>query len=491
MTVTYTDKAKADVALLDSLCNKEVFVSGGAIRDLLLSRPVIDIDLVVPQDAVTIATQLAKDIDGTLVSLDEDNGIYRVVSRDGRYFDFSQYRDGAKAIDEDLRYRDFTINALALRWQDFLSGDITKLIDPTNGLHDIKKGIIRACAKDSFHKDPLRILRAYRFLVELGFEIEPTTLTYLLECQGKGRLDEVAKERINYEITRIFETNIAWKAINKMAELKTLLILFPELEIAQGVEQPGFHHLDVFGHSLETLKMVEKVIESPHTFFKHSETVRAWLKENKQRIIALKWAALFHDIGKPVVKGQKGERVTFYNHDREGALILKGISRRFRWSRSLEEIVLKLVALHMRPFHLLNDLRRGGPSSRALRRLLNATGQDYVGLFLLSMADTLAGSGPLKPPELEEEIATLFDHVHTFWTETLRPIRSKERIITGKDVMNILGIPQGPLVGRALDALEQAQCDGLVKDRTSSIAFLKKWIKNQGNAPRSSFSQSK
>jgi len=465
---------------LERLLAHEAFVAGGAIRDIFLGLPVLDLDIVVPKGAVAVAKGLARHSSGTLVPLDKGHGVARVILEDGFSVDFSEFRDGANTIFEDLERRDFTVNAMALPLRAFLLGDLKKgLLDPTGGRKDLERHLLRACGQDTFFQDPLRVFRAFRFMAELGFEIEPRTKKLIKKYQTKGDFASIASERISYELNRTLAQGNAYRAFMEMARLGTLFLIIPELKGAIGVDQPGFHHLDVFGHCMETLKMAEKVIRSPSRYLS-PEPVESWLNGYKERIIALKWASLLHDIGKPRTKAMKGERATFYNHDKEGADMVRAVARRLRWSNTMKELVVRLVALHMRPFHLLNDLRLGGPTPRAMRRLIDAMGPDYPGLFVLAMADTLAGCGPLKPEGLEEEISTLFGRVHEFWEETLRPIRTKRRLLNGVEVMEQLQIPQGPLVGSALNALEEAQCDGLVKDKEDAIAYLKDWLKEQG-----------
>jgi poly(A) polymerase len=195
------------------------------------------------------------------------------------------------------------------------------------------------------------------------------------------------------------------------------------------------------------------------------------------KAVCLKWAALFHDAGKPACMGEKDGRVIFYHHDETGARLVEGIGMRLRWPRREIDFIARLVRLHMRPFHLLNDLRRGGPSLRAMRRLVMEIEADYPALFLLAMADSIAGCGPLKPPELDFELALLWERVHGFYTGHLTRLRQKQRLLTGHDVTARFGLKPGPLIGKALDAIEEARLEGIVDSRDEALSFLETWFK--------------
>ncbi len=349
------------------------------------------------------------------------------------------------------------------------------IIDPTEGIADLERGIIRAISLGNFYDDPLRPIRAYRFRAQLGFDIEEGTIRWIGAV--KGRVPTVSPERISYELGLIMETGRAADTLSEMLGAGLLFELFPELYEMSGVEQPGFHHLDVLGHSLEALRAVEELITDPCLKFFLCGPLTGWIAANPVKVQHLKWAVLFHDAGKPSCKGERDQRVTFYHHDEKGACLISGIGNRLRWPRRAVEFASGLIGLHMRPFHLLNDLRRGGPSLRAMRRLIMDIKADYPALFLLSMADSIAGCGPLKPQELDLELACLWEKVHGFYAETLTPIRQKRRFLTGHDIIAELGLSSGPIIGRALDAVEEAQLEGLVRSREEAVSFLSEWLK--------------
>jgi poly(A) polymerase len=476
-----------------------VFVAGGPVRDWLLGRDALDLDLVIPEDAIRCAGDFAARTGGRLVLLDEDEGIARVVFSD-LTFDYSQYRGGAGTLEGDLAQRDFTINAMAvplacaleiLRAEPTVLNEGTdrkrrmpemvreELIDPLGGLSDLENAIIRAIARGNLESDPLRLLRAHRFRAQLDFAIERMTGAWITELSDTIR--KVAPERINHELHLIMASEQASRAVCEMADDALLFQILPELAPTAGVQQPGFHHLDVLGHSLATVREIENLLADGSKKFFPYGPIEEWVEDNRGKITGLKWAGLLHDVGKPESRGEKGERTTFYQHDQAGTEIVERLGRRLRWSRRETAFAAGLVRLHMRPFHLLNDLRRNGPTKRAMRRLLVEAGSDYPALFILAMGDSMAGCGPLKPPELDTELSLLWERVHGFYLNKLRPAATGPRLLTGHDIQEIFGLSPGPLIGEALEALVDAQVEGIIDSREEAAAWLSEWLGSRGS----------
>lgn len=464
-----------------------LYIAGGAVRDLLLGRKPVDIDVVVPDSSMETASAFAKKTRGALVPLDEKEGVARVVT-DGFTVDFSRFRKGSSSIEEDLEKRDFSINAMAVpfshasemlfdeRGCEHTSSRIrTLLIDPLNGAQDLAEKRLQVTGRDAFSDDPLRILRAFRFAGEYGLEFSKDT-AQMIRKEGSTAASP-ASERLNHELTLIMKSPRAGAMFKAMKDYGILQVLIPETEEMEGVEQPGFHHLDVFEHCIAALSAMDELINDPGMKFSLPEHYMAWLSENSDRIVPLKWAALTHDFAKPRKKGMKGNRVTFYNHDTAGAEMVKALAERFRWSHRERDFTMGLVRLHMRPFHLLTPFRAGRLTRRALTRLLRETGADYPALFLLAMADSMAGCGPLKPPDLDDIIADLGMKAHEYFEEKFRPAASAPRLLTGRDVMEIFGIAPGPLVGRVLEMVEQARLEGELTNRGEARAYAETCMK--------------
>ncbi len=463
--------------ILEDLANMEIYVAGGPIRDTLLGRTYKDIDLTVPEKAREIASYVAKKLGNAFIPLDEAEGVYR-VAMNGFFLDFSSFRKGSKTIEEDLLWRDFTINAMAVTVSEFLytpPGEWA-LIDPAKGREDLAHKILRTLGRDNFADDPLRMLRGYRLAAELGFGLEPNTRAFVRELHQA--LAGVSPERISTELLALFAQE-AGEIVSLMAEDKILFTIFPELEAARGVLQPSFHHLDVLGHLLLALKGADAVIKRPERYFGplvREEKVFESILSDPKKQAAVRMAALFHDIGKPHTFAVR-HRITFYEHDRVGEELFWQIGRRLRFAKKFIKEVAALIKHHMRPFHLLREFRAGRLSKRAMRRLLKDV-PDWRALFMVAMADSLASAGPDKEEGLEAELAALFWEIYAFEQETFAQ-QEKKRLVSGKDLIEIFGLEPGPLFKELLEAVEEARAEGQIKNRDEAISFLAHLIRKK------------
>ncbi len=457
-------------ALLPLAERVEIYAAGGPVRDSLLNRPFKDLDLVVREEALSLAKELAGRLGTKVVPLDEEEGVFRLPLERGFFLDLSEFRENAEGISQDLMARDFTINALAVPLKDFLlqPKEAWKIIDPTGGLLDLERHLIRAIGRKNLAADPLRLLRAYRLGAELGFRLEEKTRALVRELSGS--LKEVARERIGAEVKALFE-NPCGEFVKLMAEDGLLFEVLPELKRAQGVPQPSFHHLDVFGHLLLSLEKADLVLEDPSRFFgpPPGEDPFREVVQSLEGEAAVRLAALFHDVGKPETFAIR-HRITFYEHDREGARIFEEIGLRLCLPKRLVKKVAAYIRHHMRPFHLLREFRAGRLTKRAMRRFVKDC-PDYPALFLVAMADSLASAGPDKEEELEGELAALFWEIYRFHQETFI-LQEKERLVTGRDLIELFGLEPGPVFRELLEAVEEARAEGTIRDRKEALAFL-------------------
>ncbi len=468
---------KLKEALIALAEEEEVYVAGGPVRDALLGRRSKDLDLVVPQEAARVSHHLAQRLGTKLVVLDEEEGVFRLPLEEDFFLDISQFRKNATTIDEDLKARDFTINALAVELKTFLTrkAPLWPIIDPTGGLKDLEKRLIRAISRANLLDDPLRFLRAYRLAAELAFVIEADTRQQIRALAPE--INKVARERVGFEIRLLFE-NPCGLIVSLMAEDKLLFEIWPELKEAEGVAQPTFHHLDVLGHLLLSLEMADLVLENPLRYFPSptgENPFSSSLKTGEARSV-IRLAALFHDVGKPHTFALR-HRITFYEHDRMGAEIFTRIGQRLCFSKKFIKQVAILIKNHMRPFHLLREFRAGRLSKRAMRRLLKDC-PDYPALFVVAMADSLASAGPDKEEGLEAELASLFWEIHRFHEETLS-VQGKERLVTGRDLIELFGLEPGPIFKELLEAVEEARVEGYLKTREEALSFLAELIRKK------------
>lgn len=445
-----------------------VYLTGGTVRDLLMGRVPADIDLTVPCGARKWAAELVRQTGGTYVPLGKDEDAARVVWQ-GRDIDFSSFREGAETIDAELTKRDITVNSLAVSLEGLLrsgAGPLSpglEVIDPVGGLADLEHKNIQVTSTESFQRDPLRLLRVFRFAAVLGFSIDQGTKE--LVRRRRDWISRPAAERVAYELDLIMGSDRAGAAVTELARSGLLFNIIPELLAGVGMEQPPSHHLDVFDHCLATLQCMVKVQQDPAGFFpRHAEVLEEYLAQGRHRV-QLRWAALLHDLGKPstvTIDEDRGGRITFYNHDRAGAELVEEIARGLKWSGADTRVVAGLVALHMRPFHLGNVRRREELSLKACLRLVRLVGPELPGLFLLSMADALAGLGEGRPEEVEKEVAALFVRMEEVRREHVEPVRSGPPLLTGRDLIDELQLTPGPLFRKILDGVEEAH---MVKQR--------------------------
>ena len=472
-------KALAELMLERS---SSCYISGGTIRDWLIETDSKDLDVTVPQDGFGWAVALAKKLGGTFVPMDEEEDVARVVWQ-GLCIDFSSYREGAQTIEEDLLKRDFTINSLAVAFPAKVPGswdsaDAPEILDPAGGQGDLQNKIIRSTSAAAFISDPLRLLRAYRFMATFGFTIEPVTERQIRKyCH---LLYLVSEERTAYELDTIMASVDSIKIIEAMHENDVLQELLPELYRGVGISQPSSHHLDVFEHGIDCLQHMENVQKEPGKYFPgYGESLLEYLKIDRKKIL-LKWAALFHDLGKPkthMVREDRGGRITFYNHDKEGARVFDIIADRLKWAKDDRNFVSQFISVHMWPFHLNNARKKTGLSPKAYLRLIKAVGEDFHGLFILAMADSLAGRGTGKPPTMEADIASLYHEVEAAYCRTIQPVLAK-RLLTGKDLIEIFGLKPGPEFREIFDNLEKVQVEGGVQDKEQALDWVKNYLKS-------------
>jgi poly(A) polymerase len=457
----------------------DIYLVGGTVRDLLLGRTPSDLDLTVSSQPKRWAERLRQLTGGACVELGRDEETFRIVTPQGVVLDFSGFRQDATCIEDDLRRRDLTVNALAAPLHDFLadrSRAALPALDPTGGLHDLAQGRIRAISPQNLLDDPLRLLRVFRFAASLGFAVEPETLAQARE--HSPLISKVAKERVAYELDAVMATNRAHSAFLGLRDCGLLWEILPELRAGVGMAQPASHHLDVFEHCLEALQQIELVLaDLPRYFGAGSAVMQDYLAEMPKRLVQVKWAAFLHDIGKPVCFGTKqdeqGGRITFYNHDLRGADLFTAFSRRLRRSREDTEATAKLIVWHMRPFFLANNQRKGKLTLRACLRLLRDVSGQLPGLFLLAMADALAGKGEDSPEAIEEEVSGLFAHLLRIEREHVAPVQAAPPLITGHDLISELNLVPGPLFRIILDKIEEAQMERSVSSRAEALALAK------------------
>jgi poly(A) polymerase len=261
-----------------------------------------------------------------------------------------------------------------------------------------------------------------------------------------------------------------------MDQTGLLTQVFPELADMKGVPQNGYHHLNVFDHSLETVAQLEAVLAAPGRFFEDLAGEIQRIAADPGTAALLKVAALFHDIGKPQVQERRvdPDRYTFYHHERVGVEIFQRAARRLRFSSAQTKAVTHYITWHMRPFLLLPLFIRGELTVRALGRLVKAARSSLPGCLALALADSLAGQGPLKPPDGDRRLVELAETAWRFYQDHLTPAQLP-RLLGGDDLC-ALGLAPGPEFKRLLAAVEEAQWEGQVSTREEALALVRRLV---------------
>jgi poly(A) polymerase len=413
----------------------QAWVVGGYVRDKLLDRPHPNPDVVVERgDALKLAERFAQLAGADPPVLFERFGTAQVTlpghlvefvnARAESYAPDSRKPDVRPAtLDEDLRRRDFTINTLLMD----LDGEIH---DRLGGRKDLEARVLRAPTDPlrTFGDDPLRMLRAVRFASELGFEMAPDLLPAMRQMKGRLAPPVISAERIADELRRMLVSPRPRLAFELLDASDLLGAILPEVAACKGVAQSGYHTHDVFGHTLLTVERVPPDL-------------------------ALRLAALFHDVGKPSTATPDG---AFTGHENVGAELARSALERLRFSQKEIETVVKLVRLHLRPVYYSSEWSDG-----AVRRLARDAGPLLDRLIALARADIGASAYP--EPEKLDELQARINAVLSERPSRLAPL------VTGDDVMRSRGIRPGPEVGRIKKRLEEMVIDGEVAPTREAV----------------------
>ena len=438
---------------------KDFYLTGGSVRALFTSEDIVDLDLTLKEDVISLVFFAKKFLNYHFVPLAPELGIYR-LAKNKNTIDFTSFR--GETIEEDLKKRDFTFNAMAIPISSLFENKFL-IFDPFLGYKDLKEKIIRIIAEENIIEDPLRILRGYRFFAYGFGEIESNTRK-LFQIH-KSKINRCAKERILQELLYILTSSKTFETFKLMDEDSILKELFPYIEKTKGIPQPSFHHLDVGDHLFESLKWAEEILKNPKTYL--GIEMREKIKE-KDFIISVKLASLFHDLGKAYTYEIK-DRITFYGHEKVSAELFKEMAEKLRFKRDLIDRIYILIKNHMRPFHLLNEKEKGRLTLRAKRNLLRDV--PYLeDLFIVCMADSLASQGPDKEPDYEKRLIAFFNELFEL-KEQLEKESKKKRLITGNDLIE-LGFKPGPIFREILQDIELKVLEKKLNSKEEALKYI-------------------
>ncbi|TMI96946.1 MAG: HD domain-containing protein [Bacteroidetes bacterium] len=423
----------------------ETYLIGGFVRDKIIDRQTKDADIVCVGDGIALAKAVAKRFKpepkfsyfknfGTAHIKVDDFDIEFVGARKESY----QYHSRKPSVTsgslkDDQDRRDFTINALAISLNE---NDFGKLIDPFDGISDIKKGIIRTPLDplQTFSDDPLRMMRAIRFSSQLGFTIEEKTFQAIKD--EADRISIVSQERITDELIKIIDSPIPSIGFDLLYLSGLLHIIFPQMVDLAGAEyKDGMGHKDNFYH---TLKVLDNISE---------KTNDTWLR----------WSAVLHDIAKPVTKRfEDGHGWTFHGHEVVGGRMVPKIFTKLKLPLNEKmRFVRKMVELHLRPISLTKE----NITDSAIRRLLFDAGEDFDALMMLCEAD-ITSKNKWKVKKYMENFKLVRKRCEE--VEDKDRIRSWQPPISGEMIMEIFGLNPSKPVGIIKDAIKDAILDGVI-----------------------------
>lgn len=463
-----------------------LIVVGGALRDTLLGRreTLSNIDLAVAREALRVAREAAEALGAAFVPLDEAFGTARLVftAPEGERLEIDLAEFRGASLDEDLRGRDFTVNALALPLEAWLRDPdgLAGLIDPLGGREALVRRELAACGPAAFTEDPLRVLRAVRFSAQLALSFAPGLEA--LMAPSVAALAGVSGERVRDELLRVFATDRAGDAVEALNRLRAFDILLPEMIPGRDMAQGGFHHLDVLGHQLEAVRQSDRILAD---FREFSEPLRGPLAAycaqevvpHRSRKSLIKLGCLLHDIGKPEKRGlhEDGD-VWFLGHEHAGAELTAPIVRRLKLSNREGEMVCALVRHHLRPGFLSREPEL---TRRALYRFYQDLGEDGPACLLTWWSDRMATRGPRsRLDQLDQQRQRLEAMLTPYFfkpEEVVRPLR----LIDGHRLMAELALSPGPQVGALLSAIEEAQAEGRVHSADEALALARELSRGQ------------
>lgn len=437
----------------DSL-GRECYVVGGYVRDIMLRRPSTDVDFVTVGSGIEVASEVARRLKGSHLSVFRNYGTAQVKRRSVE-LEFvgarkeSYHRESRNPVvedgtlDDDIARRDFTVNAMALCVN---AGRFGELIDRYNGIDDLRRGLIRTPLDPdvTFSDDPLRMMRAIRFATQLGFEIVDETFNAIR--RNARRIEIISKERVADELMKIMRSpqpSRGWQLLFRSGLLK---IIFPELAALRGIDVVnGVGHKDNFFHTMAVLDNVA------------AQTDNVWLR----------WAALLHDIAKPVTK-RWGDRLgwTFHGHNAVGAKMVPRIFRRMKLPMNEHmKYVQKLVELHMRPIALVEEI----VTDSAVRRMLFEAGDDVDDLMTLCSAD-ITSRNQMKVERFRRNYELVKQKMVEL--EERDRIRNFQPPVDGIEIMQTFGLGECREVGMIKEHIKNAILDGEIPNEHEAARAL-------------------
>lgn len=441
----------------------EIYLVGGVFRDFYLGRQNFDKDIVVDKiHAKDFAKSLAKSLEATFVPLDEENKIYRVVLKDKiNYIDIANII--GKSIKEDLKRRDLTINSVAINLKTL------EIIDVTGGIKDLENKKIKHISEQNFIDDPLRLLRAYRFGAILGFKIDDG-LQKIIKKHSK-KVKQSAIERINYELLRLFEGSFSSEILFKMDKSEILEEILPMIKDLKKVPPNLHHHLNLFDHSIETVKQIQKLYEES------SDEVKSHLKKHDfggaSRLAHLKFAGFLHDIGKfqTWTIDEETKRHRFIKHDDLGSKMAADFLKKSKFSKKQIEYISKMIKLHIYPSHVIKNPEI---NEKLYMRFIRKMKDDVIDIIILAMADRYSARGIEITDEIVNKNISDLNLLLEFYLKIKDELKPLPKLLSGDEIMEILNIKPSKELGEIIKKLHETQLSDEIQTKEEAVKFVKR-----------------
>lgn len=456
------EKIKSDniISKIVESFDNQIYLVGGTVRDYYMDLESTDRDIIVmDEDAKSFALKLADLFEASYVPLDEENKIYRLVLPDKiNYIDVTN--PVGDSIEKDLMRRDLTINSIAVNIR---SGEI---IDISGGVTDIKNKCLNYVNEHNFVDDPLRLLRVYRFQALYGFELAPETINAV--CKYSSLIQEPAVERINYELMKLFSGKYAHKALENMNKTWILEEIFPFVAELKQVPPNAHHHLDLFHHSIETVKQIQILYEN------NSEPVKEHLERidfgGFPRLAHLKLAGFMHDIGKFSTWTIEEGKHRFIKHDDVGAKLAIDYLKKLHFSNKQIQYISSMIKYHIYPSHVMTSPQI---TEKIMMRYVRKMDVNSIDNIILAQADRLSARGPEITDDIVERNINSLNMLIKFYLETRETLKPLPKLLSGDDVMKILDIKPSRKLGEIMSALHEAQISGDVMTKEQAVEFIK------------------
>ena len=464
------------------------YLVGGVVRDALTGWDADDIDIAIDADAARVGRELADALGGHhYARLHEDWQIARVALNGEEASGYIDITTIQSAIEQDLRRRDFTINAMALPLDAASGGDIRgELLDPCGGAQDLEDGVVRMTSPAVLEQDCVRLMRGVRLASRLGFAIEPDTASAIR--RNAACLATAPQERVRDELMRILQTPNARDGVRMLDDLGLLCSVMPELAVAKGVAQPKEHYWDVFNHLVEAVGWVDAMFSKRADVYPLSLVPRfegmddyfgGDVSDGFDRLTFLKLTALLHDIAKPATKTVEASgRIRFLGHHTEGADIVRQTLMRLRFGNRGVEHVARMVRRHLQPTQMAQKGEM--PTARALYRYYRNAGDVAPDTLYLNIADYLAARGPMLGHDDWAYHCALIRHILEAGRAEDAP-QSVPALVNGYDIMDRFALAPSPAVGRLLRMVREAQASGEVTTRAQALDLVSSGLERGGD----------